>query len=152
VDRKIEILEAADDRDEPMEYVEAEKMALNHVIATMVEEEKFRILGLMEESLLKHDQEHDDRLVQSKVQEKKQQELMERQACMIITRAARIWVARLILLKKCEDMFEKIFDENFRAFYYRNKITVCICHHSTIVILNIYNKYPSIDTRVTQVG
>ena len=120
----LEILKDADNRGDRMESAEAKKIAVQDVMASMVKDEQGRILGLMEEALSKVDEEFHARLAESKDMEEKLQELNERHSSIIITRAARIWLARLSIMRKCKQTFEKIFDEKYHSFYYSNRITV----------------------------
>lgn len=122
--RMQEILRDADIHGEQMESIEAKKVALKDGITLLVAQEKRRILGLMEVELSKHEEAFRIQLLESADQEKKQQELCERVASSIITKASRIWLARLSVMREYGDTFEKLFDEEYHAFFYKNRRTV----------------------------
>jgi hypothetical protein len=136
-----EILQDADRRGEKMESVEAKKLAVDEAMASMVEQEKRRILGLMEDDLSKMEVDYDNSLLESADQEIKQQELSERLASLVICRAARSWLARLSVMRECEDTFQKIFDEEYHAFFYKNRKTVRHVIEYPILHLGHYLKY-----------
>jgi len=107
-----------------MESIDAKKLALTDIVTSMVAQEKSRILRLMEDDLSKMGEAYCKSLLESTDQEIKQEEVNQRLASIIICRAARYWLARLSVIRKCEDNFDKEFDEEYRVFFYRNKNTV----------------------------
>jgi len=115
-----DVLKRADDRQYEMELDEANVVAEKEVIEILVRTEKKRIRNESKQDLQRLDQELDQ---EAKRVEVEYEENQRTRANWIICAAARRWLARKELRKAGIDTFEKLFDDTYKAFFYRNKRT-----------------------------
>ena len=115
------VLTRADQMSVKMELNEAYVIAKDEVIEDLVKQEIQKITNQMIEDL----RDLDEKLARSaKEAENEARKKNIEKANWILCSAARRWRARKELRAICEAVYEKKFDETYKAYYYRNKRTV----------------------------
>jgi hypothetical protein len=116
-----DVLKRADDREIEMELPEAEKIAQDEIIHILGEEERVRVREQYRIALKEFETTFE------KERGEKEEDYRKRSiknAAWVVSLAVKRWQARKKLRLLCEETFEKLFDEQYQAFYYRNKRTV----------------------------
>lgn len=119
-------MERADTKGTEMETPEAMKIAQEEVIFIDSEKERKRLKKEMDVELRRKKQEN--LLKQERDQHLNRLPVTKQHAILVICRSIIQWRARNILREKCIDAFEKLFDENYCVYFYRNRFTVRIFH------------------------
>ena len=118
----VDVLKRADKKGIRMEIPEAMDVAQREILFLEGENEKKRVK--LEMDLDRKKKENDEMLKQVHAKHSNPLKFSKDHATFVIQNAIKIWLARKILRRKCADTFEKLFDVNYCAFYYKNKTTV----------------------------
>ena len=116
-DRVKDVLERSDARGMKMEFKEAREIA---------QEEIIEIMTLKEIDQMHRHMEHELETIEAiELKEFERVEAEDReqavsQASHLLVSSIRRWRARRELFRRCSESFEKLFDEKYKAFYYRN--------------------------------
>ena len=114
-----------------METDEAKMIAEQEVITILVHEQRRNIKKEMEQACI----DLEEKLRQDFIKQRKRREKqLLHSATWTLVSAVRRWQARKKLRLRCLETYEKVFDEGYQAFYYRNSKTVSLV--STLFILN----------------
>lgn len=117
------VLYRADERHVKIELEEAYIISEREIIEISVKSERERIENKMREDIRRLNEELDQIAHSDSLEFKKKQ---IKKANWILCAAVRRWIARKELNRLCMNMYEKHFDNNYEAYYYRNKRTVSL--------------------------
>jgi hypothetical protein len=122
--RTADVLRRANSRHVEMETDEAREIAEQEVIHILVEEERTIFREEMEKACVDLESRLKEDFAQKENIRKKQQ--VARAAWSLVS-SVRRWQAKKALRLRCIQTFEKVFDDRYQAFYYRNIKTVSTC-------------------------
>lgn len=117
------VLKRADERHVPMETKEAKQIAREEVIQIIAEEERARLNNQMEEEFAQRERRKEEEKRHVAAREKEANARATIYAIQLAAKACRKWLARKELRRLCLETFERIFDVDSHAFYYKNKVT-----------------------------
>ena len=119
--RLSDVLLRATSRGIKMETDEAKVIAEKEVMNTYIDELKVNLHREMEQAC-------DDLEMKLKTEFTEEEDRIEKEkiasARMVLVCSVRRWLAKKELRQRCLKTFEKLFDERYKAYYYRNVKTV----------------------------
>jgi hypothetical protein len=117
------VLNRADERHIPMETKEAQQIARDEIIQLIAEEERAKLDNQMKEEFTKRERRKAEEKMHAAAKEKEANARATIYAVQVVAKACRKWLARKELRRLCLETYERIFDVQSHAFYYRNKVS-----------------------------
>lgn len=117
------VLKRADDRNIPMETKEAQQIAREEVIQIIAEEERIILDNQMKEDFTQRELRKKEEKIHAAVKEEEALSTAKIYAAQLAVKACRKWLARRELRRLCLEAYERLFDVQCHAFFYRNKLS-----------------------------